>query len=52
MRQTITNLRLVATGLAEMNDENMKKVLDEMFRAIKELDERLEACEKKIKSGY
>ena len=52
MRQTITNLRLVATGLAELSDENMKKVMDEMFRAIKELDERLEACEKKVRSGY
>jgi len=52
MRQTLTNLRMLTTGMSEMNNENLKAVLDEIFRALKELDERLEASEKKIRSGY
>lgn len=52
MRQTLTNLRMVATGMSEISDENIKAALDEIFRALKEMDERLEAAEKKVRSGY
>ncbi|MBI5190713.1 MAG: hypothetical protein HZA22_08565 [Nitrospirae bacterium] len=52
MRQTLTNLRMAATGISRTDDENLKVVLDEIFRALKELDERLEATEKKVRSGY
>ena len=52
MRQTLTNLRMAATGMASLDGEGLKKVLDEIFRALKELDERLEIAEKKIRSGY
>lgn len=42
MRQTLTNLRMAATGISRTDDEGLKVVLDE----------RLEASEKKIRSGY